>query len=172
MTVYRKIAQNELHTNYFASFKHDQKWNHQWVKQGDVWVLAQMDGSRSWSPEKRAWISEYLKEQITSGGFTIGAFQGDQMIAFVCVNGKIMDGYANLTMLFVDDDFKRMGIGTRLFQLAKKEALLNGAKKLFISAIPSKETVSFYFSVGCKDAEKIILDFVDTENDRYLEASL
>ncbi len=172
MTVYRKITQNELHRNYFATFKHDQKWNRQWVKQGNVWMLEQIDGSRSWSFEKRTWISEYLKEQILSGGFTIGAFQGNKIIAFVCVNGKIIDNYANLTMLFVDDDFKRMGIGTELFQIARKEALLNGAKKLFISAIPSEETVSFYFSVGCKDTEKIILDFIDTEKDRYLETSL
>jgi len=172
MTIYRKITQNEIHMNYFASFKHNQQWNRQWVKQDNVWVLKQIEGSRSWPFEKRVWISQYLKEQIHNGGFTIGAFQDNQIIAFVCVDGKIIDDYANLTMLFVDDGFKRLGIGRKLFEIAKKEALLNGAKKIFISAIPSEETILFYFSVGCKDAERIILDFVDTEKDRYLEISL
>ena len=43
------------------------------------------------------------------------------------------------------------------------------AEKLFISAIPSKETVAFYFSQGCVDAPVVIEEFVDTKEDRYLE---
>ena len=172
MITYRKITQNELDINYFVSFKHNQRWSRQWIKQDNVWMLKQIEGSRSWPFEKRAWISEYLKEQIQNGGFAIGAFQDDKIIAFVCVSGKIMDDYANLTMLFVDDDFKRLGIGRKLFEIAKKEALRSGAKKLFISAISSEETILFYFAVGCKDAEKVIFDFVDTDKDRYLEISL
>ena len=46
------------------------------------------------------------------------------------------------------------------------------ADKLFISAIPSFETVSFYLSMGCKDANEIIFEYVDTDEDRYLEYSL
>ena len=65
-----------------------------------------------------------------------------------------------------------MGIGKKLFQKAKVEALSYGAEKLFISAIPAEETIAFYFSVGCKDAGNVIPDFVDTEKDRYLETHL
>ena len=99
MTIYRKITQNEIHMNYFASFKHNQQWNRQWVKQDNVWVLKQIEGSRSWSFEKRVWISQYLKEQIHNGGFTIGAFQDNQIIAFVCVDGKIIDEMPDFTLL-------------------------------------------------------------------------
>ena len=172
MIEYRRLYTEELSSNYFADFKHEQKWSQQWVKQNFVWSLEHIKGSRSWSAEKRIWIAEYLKKQIAGGGFAIGAFQNDQIVGFICIDGKIIDRYANLTMLFVDDAFKRVGIGKTLLQKARKEALTINAKKLFISAIPSEETIAFYFSVGCKDAEMIVPDFVDSENDRYLELEL
>ena len=80
--------------------------------------------------------------------------------------------YANLSMLFVDDDWKRNGIGRSLFTEMCRCAKEMGADKLFISAIPSYETVAFYFNMGCSDAKNIIEDFVDTEEDRYMEYDL
>ena len=47
-----------------------------------------------------------------------------------------------------------------------------GAHKLFISSIPSKETVAFYFAMGCTDAMQCIPAFVDSETDRWLELPL
>ena len=142
------------------------------MKMNGYWVLQPTNNQRRWPSEKRLWISQYIKEQIHNGGFAFGAFQNEKMVGFVCVEGTIIDSYANLTMLFIDDDYKRKGIGRSLFEKAKKEALLIGARKLFVSSIPSEETISFYFSVGCKDAEIIIPDFVDTETDRYMEMDL
>lgn len=43
------------------------------------------------------------------------------------------------------------------------------ADKLFISAIPAVETIAFYFSMGCEDTMEMIPEYVDTEQDRYLE---
>lgn len=47
-----------------------------------------------------------------------------------------------------------------------------GAEKLFISAVPSEETVAFYIAMRCRDAEEMIPEFVDTPEDRYLEYDL
>lgn len=80
--------------------------------------------------------------------------------------------YANLTMLFVDDEYKRKGIGKALFNAVCGHTIKMGAEKLFISAVPSVETVAFYFSMGCTDAKEIIPEYIDTEDDRYLEYSL
>ena len=172
MIQYRNIIYDELSPDYFADFKHEQKWDRQWVKSNTEWTLRTTEGHRSWSVEKRVWISKYIRDQISAGGFAIGAFQEEKPIGFICINGTIIDTYANLTMLFVDDNFKRQGIGRNLFQRAKEIATRMGAKKLFISAIPSEETISFYHSAGCKDTEKIVSDFIDTEADRYMEISL
>lgn len=78
----------------------------------------------------------------------------------------------NLTMLFVDDEWKRKGIGTKLFHQMCIYAENIKADKIFISAIPSYETVAFYSVMGCSDAKEIINSFVDSENDRYLEYDL
>lgn len=72
-------------------------------------------------------------------------------------------GYRYLTRL------GERGIGASLFNEITKSAKENGAEKLFISAIPSKETVAFYFSQGCVDAAVVIEAFVDTKEDRYFE---
>lgn len=77
--------------------------------------------------------------------------------------------HANLTMLFVDDKWQRKGIGRLLFHEICIYARRLGAEKLFISAIPSIETISFYHSLGCTDADEVIPEYVDTEEDRYLE---
>ena len=53
-----------------------------------------------------------------------------------------------------------------------KEASARGAEKLFISSIPAEETVSFYFAMGCRDAEETVEEFVDMPYDRYLEYQL
>lgn len=75
-------------------------------------------------------------------------------------------------MLFVDDRWKRNGVGRCLFCAICKHAGKMTADKLFISAIPAVETIAFYHSMGCEDAIEIIPEFVDTEQDRYLEYSL
>lgn len=172
MIYYKKLQFDDLHSDCFVSFHHDQHWENQWVKLNGKWALISIKGSRSWSLEKRIWMSKYIREQIENGGFAIGAFHNKKIIGFIAVDGKIIDSYANLTLLFVDDSFHRNGIGKSLVKQACFESAMMGAKKLFISAIPSETTISFYFSVGCKDAETIIREFVDTENDRYLELNL
>lgn len=96
----------------------------------------------------------------------------DLFVGFCCIDGYLYGKtakYANLTMLFVDDEWKRKGIGKALFKEICKYAKKKNAKKLFISAIPSVETIAFYFAMGCIDAKEIITDYIDTKNDRYLE---
>ena len=75
-------------------------------------------------------------------------------------------------MLFVDDGWQGHGIGQSLFSLIQPYARQLGAQKLFISAIPSVETVDFYFHRGCWDATEIIPSYIDSTEDRYLEYDL
>ena len=154
------------------TFQHKQLITQKWEKSGDLWQLVSASELREWNDDKREWIPQYLSQQIDRGGSAIGAFVENEIVGFGCVDG-ILDGkYANLSMLFVDDDWKRKGIGKTLFQSLCRCAAEIGAEKMFISAISSCETVSFYLHMGCVDAEEIIAEFVDTEQDRYLEFDL
>lgn len=180
MTQTREVVIKRLHTSDISpglldTFSHSQKITKKWIKYREEWVLTDVSILREWSPEKRIWISEYMSRQINHGGITVGAFYGAQLVGFCCVDGVLSGDsakYANLTMLFIDDAWKRNGIGKMLFQKACRHAMVLGAEKLFISAIPSVETIAFYLKMGCCDAKEIVEVFVDSEDDRYLEIQI
>ncbi len=50
----------------------------------------------------------------------------------------------------VDSNYRHMGVGGKLFQEVIKRAKGLGVKSLYISATPSKNTIGFYFHMGCR----------------------
>ena len=50
-------------------------------------------------------------------------------------------------------------------QKTRNHATKLGAEKIFISAIPSTETIAFYLKMGCVDANEIVGAFVDSEKE-------
>lgn len=173
--IIKHLAAEDIQADMLSTFKHSQRITRKWVKIAGQWTFTGADDLREWDTDKRAWIAEYMHEQMSRGGAVVGAWCGDTLIGFCCVDG-ILRGtksrYANLTMLFVDEDWHRCKIGKHLFAAVCDHARGLGASKLFISAIPALETVAFYQAMGCTDAMEIITDFVDTENDRYMEYPL
>lgn len=166
------LTPSDIHPEMLKSFNDRQVITDIWVKTEDRYTLSKTNEVYMWNDSKRIWISQYLARQMESGGYVAGAFFGNKLVGFASIDGVlegVQEKYANLTMLFVDDDFKRKGIGRSLFSEMCRCAKGIGADKLFISAIPSYETVAFYFNMGCLDAKQIIEDFVDTEEDRYME---
>ena len=173
--IIKQLQTEEIFTDLLASFAHTQRITKKWIKTENVWTLTDVSLLREWSPEKRIWITEYMCHQIERGGITVGAFCENRSIGFCCLDGAVSGDtakYANLTMLFVDDNWKRNGIGKRLLHEVCKHAVKLGAEKIFISAIPSFETISFYLKMGCTDANEIVETFVDSEDDRYLELAV
>lgn len=173
--VFKHLQKTSIHAGLLNEFAHCQEITKKWVKQDEVWTLADAFLLREWSDEKRVWVTEYMCEQIDRGGVVVGAFSDDRIIGFCCVDGVVSGSsakYANLTMLFVDDYWKRHGIGMTLFRKAQEHARRLGAEKIFISAIPSAETVAFYQKMGCIDAAEIVDVFVEAEDDRYLECGV
>lgn len=175
MITVKELLTDDLRTVFLDSFEHNQTWKSTWVNLDGEWKLFDKSGNRQWSDKKRKWIPEYLTEQIRRGGSVFGAYDGGRLVGFSSVDG-ILRGenipHANLTMLFVDDRYQRMGIGEMLFREAVRCARGMGARRLFVSAIPSADTIAFYFAMGCRDAEEIVAEFVDSENDRYLSVEV
>ena len=155
-----------------SSFRHSQLITRKWIRRNDQWEITNSSILREWDDQKRLWIPQYLRQQIEHGGAVIAAFEIEELVGFCSIDGYLLGRtakYANLTMLFVDDKWKRNGIGRKLFIEICKYAKSMKADKLFISAIPAVESLDFYFSIGCKDTNEIIPEYVDTEYDRYLE---
>ena len=174
----RELKHCEMHPKLLESFCHIQRIADKYVRNGNTYELVKTDEIRQWSAEKRIRLSRYLCRQSDSGGAVVGAFASDgRLVGFASLDGTLQGRagglkYANLTMLFVDDEWKRQGIGRNLFERICLCARDRKADRLFISAISSYETIAFYFSMGCTDAKSIIESFVDTEEDRYLEYAL
>lgn len=169
------LTVNDIPSDMLFNFDHHQIITQKWISSNNEWELAEVYDLREWNKDKRLWITQYLRQQIERGGSVVAAFNEDVLVGFCCVDGSLMGEtarYANVTMLFADDKWKRKGVGKKLFYEICKCAKKMKADKLFISAIPSFETVAFYFNMGCEDAKEIIPEYTDTEQDRYLEYTL
>lgn len=175
MAEIKDLTVKDISSDILLSFNHHQVITQKWVNKNNKWKLTAASELREWDREKRIWIAEYLRRQIERGGAVVAAFEENVLIGFCSIDGGISGNtakYANMTMLFVDDEWKRKGIGRKLFKRICMCAAKMNADKLFVSAIPSFETVAFYFDMGCKDAGEIVSEYVDTDRDRCLEYSL
>lgn len=171
----RFLKPSDIYPQMLQSFHHKQVISNKWIKKEEHYELIDTHEVREWDTDKRVWITQYLCQQMNRGGFALGAFCGNRMVGFASLDGilkGIPEKYANLTMLFVDDEWRRQGIGKGLFKQICLCAEKMKADKVFISAIPSFDTISFYLKLGCTDAQYIVDSFVDTQQDRYLEYSL
>ena len=166
-----EIDSNSIQQDILSSFHHNQVIRKKWLYDCE-WKTVDCFITRQWDNEKRKWIPQYWQEQIDRGGTVLTAYDKERIIGFVCLDGGIVEKakkYANLTMLFVDDEYQGQGIGRQLFIEILKYAKKMAADKLYISAIPSIDTIAFYLKLGCKDAKEIIPEYIDSMEDRPLE---
>ena len=117
-----------------------------------------------------------LKATFANDGFAIGAFDNERLVGFCSVNLEVFGKqykYVLLDQIFISKEYKRKGIGRKLFTMSADKARLNGADKLYICAGSSEDTLAFYASLGCKDAEEINQEIYENDpNDVQLEYDL
>ena len=95
-------------------------------------------------------IEDYI-EDYDDGGTFIGAFDGEKLAGLSGISGKLIGenkDMIQLTSLWVSNKYRKKGIGRQLVSMLKEKAKQSGAKKLYVSAYPSKNTVDFYRGVG------------------------
>ena len=106
-------------------------------------------------------------------GKLYGAFEDGVMIGIGVLDSRFIGSNTDqlqLYFLHVSMDFRKRGIGREIFQLAIQEAFEVGAKKIYISATPSKSTVDFYMNLGCILATEIDKKLFELEpEDIHLE---
>lgn len=112
-------------------FHHHQIIEKKYVFIDNKWEISEAHDIGGWSDKKKVWVASYLRQQIERGGAVVGAFEGNILVGFCSVDGYLLGDsakYANLTMLFVDDEYKRKGIGRSLFKAICEQALKRGAE--------------------------------------------
>jgi len=115
--------------------------------------------AQGWPPNEAEHYTPILTDCFDRGGFFWGAFDDDGRIIGVSVlESKFIGSNRDtlqLKFLHVSHGIRKQGLGTRLFNLAVEKAKSLGARKLYISATPSENTVNYYMKLGCVLATEI-----------------
>jgi predicted N-acetyltransferase YhbS len=106
---------------------------------------------QGWPPGEPELYTPHLYKSFDRGGWFCGAFDGNLLIGAAVLDNKLIGkdkDALQLKFLHVSRDYRKHGLGRELFDLAKEKARERGAKRLYISATPSENTVNFYLMRG------------------------
>ena len=98
-----------------------------------------------------------LYECSDRGGWFCGLFEDRTLIGIAILDSKLIGkGHDQLQLRFlhISRDYRKQGLGKRLFEMASAKARELGARQMYISATPSENTVGFYTRLGAVVAKK------------------
>ncbi len=131
---------------------------------------------KGWPPGHADNIILGAYELFDSGGTLVGAFDDEVLVGVIGLENKFRGkdrDTLKMDMLFVSKSYRKQGIGRQLFFETKNIAKKAGAKKLYVSATPSENTLNFYLSRGFKLASEIDHELYALEpDDIHLELEL
>ena len=153
--LYRELKPEDLKPELFQDFNRRQVVRDCWRREGDHWVIRPDPFIDDWTAAERAELLTELRELLVLGGFVYGCFCCGSLKGFVSVafgHFGPQQEYMDMTNLHVSAEFRRSGIGTKLFLAAADWASAQGAGKLYLSAHSAAESQAFYRTLGCTDA--------------------
>lgn len=116
---------------------------------------------QGWPDGEAELYTPYLYDCFNRGGWFFGLFEEEQIIAVAILDSKFIGpekDQLQLKFLHVSREYRNLGLGRQLFELAKKKALAWGARQMYISSTPSENTVNFYIRRGAQ-----VIDVPDPE---------
>lgn len=94
-----------------------------------------------------------LLDCFDRGGTVCGAFGDQSLIGAMVLENRFIGrdkDQLQLKFLHVSRRNRKAGLGSTLFEEALRRARELGARRLYISATPSENTVDFYLRRGCR----------------------
>jgi ribosomal protein S18 acetylase RimI-like enzyme len=88
-------------------------------------------------------------------GTLFGAFDDGRLVGFAIYRPRLEGDMAQLAVLHVSRDYRRQGIGATLTERVVRLAVADGARRLYVSASPSRATVEFYRAQGFELADRV-----------------
>lgn len=155
MKRYQILDEASINRDLFAQFVRHQTVVTCWRQGADGWCQKDDPFIDDWDEGDYSVLIEDLKATVRAGGFVYGAFVDGALKGFVSVHAGLFggaEGYMDLAHIYVSEECRRSGIGTALFEAAKRWARAQGAKKLYISAHSAVESQAFYRKMGCVEA--------------------
>ena len=127
-------------------------------KQGRLELVKEFYQIPKWSQDQVQEHVSTLNDIDRKGGFIFGAFDGSALVGIISLENEFIGrnkDQLNLVGLWVSRNYRKLGVGKILVELVKEKAKEMGAKKLYVSATPSENTVNFYMNRGFDLAKEV-----------------
>lgn len=128
---------------------------------------------KGWPPSDIEIYTPILIDCYERGGTFLGAFDGGEMVGVAVLENRLIGRRGDrlqLKFLHVSRRYRGRGIGKELFERSAARARKAGARALYISSTPSKNTIRFYLNLGCRVAGEVDPDLFALEpEDIHLE---
>ncbi|HVH04818.1 MAG TPA: GNAT family N-acetyltransferase [Myxococcota bacterium] len=143
---------------------------------GELVLQSQFFDVKGWPPGEPERGGPLLLDCFDHGGTCWGAFDGDRLVG-ACVLESRFIGRAKdqlqLKFISVGRQHRRSGLGRALFERAVARARELGARRLYVSATPSENTIGFYLRRGCRVTDEVDAKLFALEpEDIHLELDL
>ena len=136
------------------------------LRDGELILVPDYFDAHGWPPGEAEHYTPILLDCFDRGGTFWGAFEDNNIIGTAVLESKFIGSQHDtlqLKFLHVSHRYRKQGVGKKLFQLAVEKAESLGAKKLYISATPSENTINFYMRLGCVLATEIDPEIIALE---------
>ena len=129
-----------------------------------------------WTAEEKQKYHRSLLDLSREEGIVFGAFDVTKTAGIIALRREFIGrnkDQLTLAALWVSFPYRKHGVGTRLVEMVKNKARAMGAKKLYVSASPSKNTVDFYANAGFQLAKEVDRELFEREpEDMHMELDL
>jgi predicted N-acetyltransferase YhbS len=129
-----------------------------YLEDGELVLRPEAYDIQGWSPGEPELYTPILQDCFDRGGVFLGAFEEGELIGVAILDITFMGGgkdQLQLKFLHVSHSRRGRGMGRLLFEQAVERARELGARRLYVSATPSENTVDFYRHLGCVVIEQV-----------------
>jgi predicted N-acetyltransferase YhbS len=137
-----------------------------YLEDGELVLRPEYYDMQGWPPGESELYTPILQDCFDRGGTFIGAFEEGELLGVAVLESKFIGkgkDQLQLKFLHVSHSHRKRGLGGLLFERAVKRARELNAKRLYISATPSENTVDFYLHLGCMITEEVDEDLLELE---------
>ena len=150
MLTFRELTRNEIEEVWNID-RREVIDNIYYFENGTLVLKPKHYDMQGWPPGEADYYTPMLYECFDRGGWFCGAFDDDKLIGIAILDNKFIGrdkDQLQLKFLHISRDYRKLGLGKKLFQMAAEKARELGAKQMYISATPSENTINFYIQLG------------------------
>jgi GNAT superfamily N-acetyltransferase len=156
MTTIRAMLASELgrisDIDRSEHIKQQYRWREGRLQSIDVDIRAPRWGEPGEYPVQH--YQDSWRAALDEGGVLLGAFENERLAGFAIYDPGRSGGPPRLAALYVSRSDRGRGIGRGLTDEVVRVARAVGARRLYVSATPTRATVDFYLARGFKPLVK------------------